>query len=100
MDHIVVHLIEIDGQEWLFYRALPLQIALLRGTTADPNGNVTAEREALDLDNLAIDKGECSWLRTVPVPRCLFSRRQNVNGASDWRSAGAARIPDGIPFFQ
>jgi propionate CoA-transferase len=47
-------LIEIDGQEWLFYRGLPLQIAFLRGTTADPNGNVTAEREALDLDNLAM----------------------------------------------
>jgi propionate CoA-transferase len=50
----MVRLIEIDNQEWLFYRGLPLQIALLRGTTADPNGNVTAEREALDLDNLAM----------------------------------------------
>jgi propionate CoA-transferase len=50
----IVRLIEIDGQEWLFYRGLPLQIALLRGTTAGPNGNVTAEREALDLDNLAM----------------------------------------------
>ena len=50
----IVRLIEIDGQEWLFYRGLQLQIALLRGTTADPNGNVTAEREALDLDNLAM----------------------------------------------
>jgi propionate CoA-transferase len=50
----IVQLIEIDKQEWLFYRGLPIQIALLRGTTADPNGNVTAEREALDLDNLAM----------------------------------------------
>ena len=50
----IVRLLEIDGQEWLFYRGFPLQIALLRGTTADPNGNVTAEREALDLDNLAM----------------------------------------------
>ena len=50
----IVRLIEIDGQEWLFYRGLPLQMAFLRGTTADPNGNVTAEREALDLDNLAM----------------------------------------------
>ena len=45
---------EIDGQEWLFYRGFPLNVAFLRGTTADPNGNVTAEREALDLDNLAM----------------------------------------------
>src|SRR3954471_652277 len=45
---------EIDGHEWLFYRGFPLNVAFLRGTTADPNGNVTAEREALDLDNLAM----------------------------------------------
>ena len=50
----IVRLLEIDGQEWLFHRGFPLQIALLRGTTGDPNGNVTAEREALDLDNLAM----------------------------------------------
>jgi propionate CoA-transferase len=50
----IVKVIEIEGQDWLFYRGFPLQIAFLRGTTADPNGNITAEREALDLDNLAM----------------------------------------------
>ena len=50
----LVRVMEIDGQEWLFYRGFPLNVAFLRGTTADPNANVTAEREALDLDNLAM----------------------------------------------
>ena len=50
----LVRVMEIDGQEWLFYRGFPLNVAFLRGTTADPYGNVTAEREALDLDNLAM----------------------------------------------
>ena len=50
----LVELLELHGQEWLFYRAFPLNIAFLRGTTADANGNVTAEREALDLDNLSM----------------------------------------------
>ena len=50
----LVELIQLRGQEWLFYHAFPLNIAFLRGTTADPNGNVTAEREALLLDNLAM----------------------------------------------
>jgi propionate CoA-transferase len=45
---------EIDGEPWLFYKAFPIHVALLRGTTADENGNLSMEREALSLDNLAM----------------------------------------------
>ena len=50
----VVRLMEIDGQEWLFYKARRIDVAFLRGTTADTHGNITMEREALTLDNLAM----------------------------------------------
>jgi propionate CoA-transferase len=42
----LVELIELDGKEYLFYRSLRANVALLRGTTADPSGNVSAEHEA------------------------------------------------------
>ncbi|MEL6800219.1 MAG: CoA-transferase [Pseudomonadota bacterium] len=49
----LVQLTEIAGQDHLFYPARPIDVALLRGTTADQAGNITMEREALVIDNLA-----------------------------------------------
>lgn len=48
-----VKLMEIDGEDVLFYPSQKLTVALLRGTTADETGNITMEREALTIDNLA-----------------------------------------------
>ena len=50
----LVRVMQIDGQEWLFYKAFPITVAFIRGTTADLAGNITMEHEALVLDNLAI----------------------------------------------
>ena len=50
----LVRLIEIDGEPWLFYKAFPINVAIIRGTTADHNGNISMEKEALTLDNLAL----------------------------------------------
>jgi propionate CoA-transferase len=50
----VVRLLELDGEEYLFYPSRPINVAFLRGTTADEAGNVTFEREASTLDSLSI----------------------------------------------
>ena len=49
-----VFLTEIDGQEYLRYKTFPINVAFLRGTTADSAGNITMENEALTLESLAV----------------------------------------------
>ncbi len=48
-----VELIELGGQEHLFYNKLPVTVSILRGTTADENGNITMEDECLIVESLA-----------------------------------------------
>ena len=49
----IVRLIEVEGEEWLFYKATKIDVAFIRGTSADPFGNISYEKECLTLDNLA-----------------------------------------------
>ncbi|MGZ9032621.1 MAG: acyl CoA:acetate/3-ketoacid CoA transferase, partial [Burkholderiaceae bacterium] len=50
----LVELMPIDGEDYLFYRTCPVNVGIVRGTPADPDGNITMEREALTLEGLAI----------------------------------------------
>lgn len=49
-----VRLMSIDGEEYLLYKAFPIDVAFIRATTADAEGNLTMEREALTLESLAV----------------------------------------------
>ena len=49
----IVKMVEVDGEEWLFYKATPINVALIRATSADPSGNLSMEKECLTLDVLA-----------------------------------------------
>ncbi|MEY2686988.1 MAG: CoA-transferase [Pseudomonadota bacterium] len=49
-----VQLIQINGQEQLFYPSLPIDCALIRASSADTRGNLSCENEPFHQDLLAI----------------------------------------------
>ena len=46
----IVKLIELEGKEYLWYKSFPVDVAILKGTTADLNGNISIEKEPIRLE--------------------------------------------------
>src|SRR5512137_2309080 len=67
----IVTVMKVDGKDYLFYKAFPINVAFRRGTTADPDGNITMEKEALTLDALAMATAarNCGGIVIVQVER-------------------------------
>jgi len=45
---------KFEGREYLLYPAPKIDIAFIKGTTVDPNGNISSEKEYLTVDALAM----------------------------------------------
>ncbi len=50
----LVRVEQIDGESWLFFPRWHIDVALIRGTTADLHGNITSEQEAAVLEGVAM----------------------------------------------
>lgn len=50
----LIELIHLNNEEWLLYKSFPINVAMIRATTADEKGNLTIEREGLELQLLAV----------------------------------------------
>ncbi len=116
----LVEVINLGGKELLYYKTFPISVAFIRGTSADPEGNITMERETLTQDALAIatatknsggfviaqveriaDHGSLNP-RRVKVPGILVdcvvvaqpeNHPQNLNGSYNAAFSAEVRVP-------
>lgn len=45
----LIRRMEVDGKPYLYYRTFPVHVAIIRGTMADPAGNISMEGEPIDV---------------------------------------------------
>jgi propionate CoA-transferase len=50
----LVEVIELSGEEWLLFRSFPIDVAVVRGSTIDAEGNLTLDDEAINGEMLAM----------------------------------------------
>jgi len=69
----LVERIELDGRTWLWYKALPLHIGLIRATAADPQGNLVMNEEGVFGEMLPIAQAvrNCGGVVIAQVRRLL-----------------------------
>ncbi|MBU8546829.1 MULTISPECIES: acyl CoA:acetate/3-ketoacid CoA transferase [Roseomonadaceae] len=69
----LVELVTLRGEEMLFYKPYHVDVAFLRGTTADEDGNVSMEQEAVTLEMLSEAQAtkRCGGIVVVQVKRVV-----------------------------
>eukprot|EP01125_Pyxidicula_operculata_P013518 TRINITY_DN4485_c0_g1_i3.p1 TRINITY_DN4485_c0_g1~~TRINITY_DN4485_c0_g1_i3.p1 ORF type:complete len:719 (-),score=195.32 TRINITY_DN4485_c0_g1_i3:259-2415(-) len=71
----IIEVVNIGGKEYLWYKSIPIQVAFIRGTTADPEGNITLEHESLlgDVRNVAMAAKNSGGIVVAQVKRIASS---------------------------
>ncbi|MDR3270399.1 MAG: acyl CoA:acetate/3-ketoacid CoA transferase [Peptococcaceae bacterium] len=56
----LIEVVNLRGEEWLLFKSMPIDVAFIRGTTADENGNLSIEHE-------------CNWLEVFELANAVKS---------------------------
>jgi propionate CoA-transferase len=107
----IVKVVTFEGEEWMFYPSFKLDVAIIRGTTADENGNLMMEDEGALLESLPLAQAaknsggiviaEVEYVarngtlhpKSVRVPGVLIDHIVVSKPENHWQSAGTQFNP-------
>ena len=69
----VQYIPDFNGEEWLLYKGWPLNVGMMRGTYADEEGNISIEKESVNLEMLTLAQAvrSCGGKVFVEVERIV-----------------------------
>lgn len=83
----LIKVIEIEGEEYLFYKTYPIDVAIIRGSVADENGNMTMDNEGIFLEALPLAQAtkNCGGIviaqvEHIATPKTIHPKRVKVPG--------------------
>ena len=50
----IFKVVQFEGEEYMFYKGFPVDVALIRGTTVDENGNLTQDNDGMLMEQLQV----------------------------------------------
>ena len=83
----LTELVEIDGKPYLRYKPFKVDVAIIRGSMADPDGNVSLDQEAGNLDVFAL-----AWRLTIAAARLSCRSEHWLSAATCQRAVFMYRL--------